>query len=112
MENTITLRRQTKELRCPHCGGGSLSVKRVHICHPSDGMVVAFGTDPLCLDEIDGGGGEGYVSLTVVCPQCSPQGDCFYLDIVDGKTRVRDFVARAHWSTDRAGDRTQCRSAS
>ena len=104
MEKTITLRKEGDQLRCPHCGGGGLSVKHIQICHPSDGMLVTFGTDPLCLDDIDGGGGEGYVWLTVDCPHCSPQGDRFFLQIADGKTRVRDFVARAHWSTDRAGD--------
>lgn len=104
MEKTITLRKEDKELRCPHCDGGGLSVKRVHICQPSDEMLIAFGTVPLCLDEIDGGDSEAYVTLTVDCPHCSPRGDRFYLHIEDGKTRVRDFVARAHWSTDRAGD--------
>jgi hypothetical protein len=88
MEKMITLRKEDEELRCPHCGGGGKSVKRIHICHPSDEMLVTFGTDPLCLDEIDGGDSEGCVTLTVDCPHCSPQGDRFYLHIEDGKSRV------------------------
>jgi hypothetical protein len=86
----------------PHGGGSGLTVRRIHIHHPADGIVVSFNTTPsLRVNEIDGSGGEsGSVALSVVCPRCSPKGDAFYLEITSGETHVRDGVARAHWSTD------------
>jgi hypothetical protein len=104
MEKDVTLR-ERDTLCCPHCGGKGLTVRAIFINHPTDGMVVSFNTSgQLEVNEIDGGDQEGYVSLTVDCPRCSPEGDAFYLTIADGETRAGDFVARAHWSTDKEGD--------
>ena len=108
MEKDIWLRQENKELRCPHCGSGGLKVSCVYIHDPIDRMVVAFDTDQsLSLREIDGGRADepGSVSLSIDCPSCTAaRGDAFYLLLEHGKTRVRDRVAKAHWSTDRGDD--------
>lgn len=108
MEKDIILAAQDAELRCPHCGGAGLTLRRIHIHQPSDGIVLSFDTKPtLALCEIDGADDDdGYVALTVDCPHCSPKGDGFYLSIRAGKTSVGDDIdeVRVHWSTDREGD--------
>jgi hypothetical protein len=105
MEKDITLRQDSGELRCPHCGRTGMTVRCVFIHYPRDGMVVSFDTTTLAIDTIDGWGGEeAIVSLTVDCPRCTQKGDAFYLELTDGNTRIRDFVARAHWSTDKGDD--------
>lgn len=92
--------RSGSDLECPHCGGTGLAVTGIFIFHEADGMRVEFDTVPFRLDLIDGGDGEGFVTLRVECPCCSPKGDLFYLCLMNGTMRAGDGIACARWITD------------
>jgi hypothetical protein len=84
-------------MRCPHCGGTDLSVRKIWANFPADRIIVALATKPLEVIDLDGGSNDqAWITLIVYCAGCDCEIDLY---LRDGEIRVGDDrdTARAVW---------------
>lgn len=85
-----------REMMCPHCAGSDMSVRQIHANFPADAIMVALASDPLRVIELDGGGGQAWITLIAYCAGCDSEMDLY---LREGEIRFGEDLddARGVW---------------